>query len=368
MTRWFIPNPASAAPNVLAAQVVPPGVGTLTRKEAVAQRMKEAFFPAFEQPAFFNCAREGLLQMAVEWFADKKIAIVVNGPMSQEWYDIADDCRAHATIFDTAYGADVDLNAFELFLRREEYDVLLLTATDVYTGTRIPLEEMCEISKRIDPDAMIVADISGEIFCANHSGYEERADVLLCGSEMAMGLPPGLGMAVLDERAHARVLAHNIMNGRYFNYVRYSVSQSPSALDAPNYPLLNALEEQMESVMEEGMPDRVKRMTETRALLYEWIDAKGFTYLTAPGSRALNSTAIVLPNEFTAAGLEAYAARYGVSVMPGTHDMTKNSLILYHGNDASVEDIKVLIRVMDRFLSDYDTRRRKSPQTQTQKV
>ncbi len=368
MTRWFIPNPASAAPNVLAAQVVPPGVGTLLKKEEAARRMQEFFFPAFEQPAFFNCAREGLLQMAVECFADRKILMAVTGPMSQEWYDIADDCGAHVTAFDAAYGADIDLNSFEICLKREEYDVLMLTATDVYTGTRLPLERMCELSAQIRPDALITLDISGEIFCANHASYEHRADILLCGSEMALGLPPGLGMALLSERAHTRVVAHNIMNGRYFNYVRYAVSQSPSALDAPNYPLLNALNEQMESVLTEGPAARADRLTQTRALLYQWIDAKGFTYLSAPDSRALNSTAVILPDEFSAAGMVSYAERYGVYLMTGTHDMAKNTLILYHGNDASVEDIRVLIRVMDRFLAEYDTRRRKTPPPQVQKV
>ncbi len=175
-------------------------------------------------------------------------------------------------------------------------------------------------------------------------------------------------MALLSERAHTRVLAHNIMNGRYFNYVRYAVSQSPSALDAPNYPLLNALNEQMESVLTEGPAARADRMTETRALLYQWIDAKGFSYLTAPDSRALNSTAVILPDEFPAEGMVSYAERYGVSLMTGTHDMAKNALILYHGNDVSAEDIRVLIRVMDRFLAEYDTRRRHMPVPQVQKI
>ena len=66
-----------------------------------------------------------------------------------------------------------------------------------------------------------------------------------------------------------------------------------------------------------------------------------------------------------------FAARYGVFVMAGIGQMSKNSLILYHGNDTRPEDAAALTRVLDRFLSDYDTRRRRifrDRQPQQQKV
>ena len=40
MTRWFIPNPASVSPGVLAAQVIPPGVGTLLQPSVLSDRMR----------------------------------------------------------------------------------------------------------------------------------------------------------------------------------------------------------------------------------------------------------------------------------------------------------------------------------------
>ena len=55
--------------------------------------------------------------------------------------------------------------------------------------------------------------------------------------------------------------------------------------------------------------------------------------------------------------------------MPGIGQMSKNSIMLYHGNDTRPEDAAVLTKVLDRFLADYDTRRRRMfrdrpPQTQ----
>ena len=54
-----------------------------------------------------------------------------------------------------------------------------------------------------------------------------------------------------------------------------------------------------------------------------------------------------------------FARRYGVFVTPGIGQMPKNSLILYHGNDTTPEDAAVLTRVLDHFLADYDTRRKR---------
>ena len=119
MTRWFVPNPASVAPGVLAAQVTPPGVGTLLLPSTVAERLREFFYPGMEPPTFLGCSREGLLQMSLEWFSDRKILMLVNGPMSQEWCDIADDCGITVSIFDSAYGAVVDTETFRAAVQQE---------------------------------------------------------------------------------------------------------------------------------------------------------------------------------------------------------------------------------------------------------
>ena len=364
MTRWFLPNPASVSPNVLAAQVTPPGIGTLIQPSVLSERMREFFFPSAQSVVFFSSLREGLLQMVIEWFADRSVLMIVNGPMSQEWYDIADDCRGNVTIFDSAYGAAIDFNAFSVAVRKEKFDLLMFVGTDAYMGYRMNPDPISREFRVSNPEGLIVADISSSIFCGTDSSDIRNADICICGSEMAMGLPPGLGTAILNERAHTRVLAHNMMNGRYFNYSRQSVSRSPSALDIPPYTLLNALNEQIDSVLTEGMENRLERLTVVRNRIWEWINSRGLAILAAPETRALNSTAIELPVGITPDDVKEFAARYGIFVTPGTGLMPKNSLILYHGNDTRVEDTSVLIRVMDRFLSDYDTRRRRIPRAQ----
>ena len=364
MSRWFLPNPGSVSPEVLAAQVTPPGSGTLLQPAVLSERLKEFFFPDAHTAAFFSCLREGMLQMVIEWFSDKNILMIVNGPMSQEWYDIADDCRANVTIFDSAYGAAIDMKAFGIAVKKEKFDLLLFTATDICLGYRINPELISREFRQNNPDGLIAADISGSIFCGSDHLDIRFADICICGSEMAMGLPPGLGIAVLNERAHTRVLAHNTLNGRYFNYSRQMVSRSPSSLDIPPYTLLNALNEQIDGVLTEGMNARIERLAVVRNRIYEWTYARGFPILCSPDTRALNSTAIELPVDIAPQDIVDYSARYGIFLSPGTGMMPKNSLMICHGNDTRPEDITALLRVLERFLNDYDTRRRRQGRSQ----
>ena len=359
MSRWFLPNPASVAPNVLAAQVTPPGVGTLLLPAAVAERLREFFFPDYVLPVFFSCTREGLLQMAIELFTDRNILMIVNGPMSQEWFDLADDCRGNVSIFDSAYGSAIDEDAFRAALQKEKYDLLMFVETDVYIGCRPDPEKFCRIFREVCPDGFIAADISGSIFCGMDAGNTKCADICLCASEMSMGLPPGMGMVILNERSHTRLLAHNVMNGRYFNYPRQTVSRSLSALDVPPYTLLNALNEQIDAVLTEGMDVRVQRLAVVRDHIWQWIIGRGFSVLSDPKVSALNSTAVELPAGLSAHDMAEFAARYGIFVTTGIGQMPNNSLILYHGNDTRPEDAAALTKVLDRFLADYDTRRRR---------
>ena len=361
MTRWFIPNPASVSPGVLAAQVTPPAVGTRIRSSVLSERLREFFFPSAQSAVFFSCLREGLLQMAAEWFSDKKILMIVNGPMSQEWYDITDDSRIDVTIFDSAYGAAIDMAAFRIAISKEKFDMLMYVETDAYMGYRMNPEPVSREFRAANPEGLIAADISGSVFCGTDGDDIRHADICLCGSEMALGVPPGLGIAVLNERAHTRVLAHNMLNGRYFSYSRQTVSRSASALDITPYTLMNALTEQIDEILTEGMGARVARLSAVRNRIFEWINSRGFTILSAPDTRALNCTAVELPAGISAAEMADYAARYGVFIAPGSGLMPKNSIILYHGNDTGSEDAAVLLRVLDRFLNDYDTRRRHTP-------
>ncbi|MBQ6519432.1 MAG: hypothetical protein IJI14_11980 [Anaerolineaceae bacterium] len=364
MSRWFIPNPASVSPGVMAAQVTPPGVGLRLQASVLSERMSEFFFPNSEPPVFFSCTREGLLQMSVEWFSDRSIFMIINGPMSQEWYDIADDCHGKVAIFDTAYTSDIDIKALSLELKKEKFDILMFVETDVFTGASVNAAAICEEFRAQSPDGLVVTEISGCIFCGFDEAIAGLADICLCGSEMAMGLPPGLGMAVMNTRAHTRLLAHNVMNGRYFNYPRKTVSRSTSALDVPIYPLFNALNEQIDSILSEGMPARVERMKNVYSWINNWIASRGFRILGPAESRALNCTSFVLSEGINAQDVADHAAQYGVYVMKGIGQMPENSLIIYHGNDITTEDAGALIRVLERFLNDYDTRRRNIPQYQ----
>lgn len=364
MSRWFIPNPASVEPTVLAAQVTPPGVGTLLQAPILSERLREFFFPSSVSPVLISCLREGLLQMTIESFSDRKILMIVNGPMSQEWFDIADDCRGNVHIFDAAYDTDLDLNAFALALQKEKYDLLLFTETDVYTGTTLPVRGICTAFRSLCPDGLIITDISGSVFCGNDAAIAAETDICLCGSEIAMGITPGLGVVIPNERAHTRLLAHNMMNGRYFNYPRRTVSRSSSALDVPPYPLLHALNEQISLILTEGVPARVQRIGAARDWIRQWAAARGFPVFAAETSRAFNCTTLELPAELNPQEITDFANRYGIFLSPGVGLMPKNTLCIYHGNDVRPEDVSALTRVLDRFLADYDTRRRRMPQAQ----
>ena len=364
MSHWFCPNPASVAPGVLAAQVTPPGVGTLLQPAVVSERLREFFFPHSEAPVFFSCTREGLLQMSLEWFHDRKIFMIVNGPMSQEWFDIADDCRSDVTIFDIAYGAEPDIQALGLELAKEKFDILMFVETDVFLGVSLNAQAICAVFREKCPDGMVVTDISGCVFCGFDEIISEISDVCLCASEMALGLPPGLGLVVPNERAHTRLLVHNAENGRYFNYPRRTVSRSVSALDAPPYSLLNALNEQIDMVLAEGMPTRMQRLAAVQNYVYEWIMLRNFPIVAVPQVYALNSTAIELPVGMAPRDMVEFAERYGIFVADAVGQMPENLLTIYHGNDTRPEDVRAMTRVLDRFLNDYDTRRRNIPRSQ----
>ena len=361
MAISFIPNPCSPAPEVLAAQAKPPESGSNITVDEICERLKEVFFNGAEQISLFSCSRQGLYQVVFSGFIYKKALICINGPVSQEWYDIGKYTGVDMSVLDTAYGQPFSLKALRELLEKETFDAILIVDTDIYTGASARVKELSEISRAIQPDALIIVDCSGSISCTMLYSIEKTVDVYICCSEIALGLPPGLGIVAAGNRAHMKAVSRNGF-GWYFNYSLQFVMHHEYGLNPIlPYQLINALSVQMDSILLEGIEERILRTLQTGEKFRAWAMLHGLEIIAAESIRVPNITVLRCLQQFSPEDLDMYLRQYGLYIGRSYGELKNNTFVVSHMNTIHEVDIELLIQTLERFLEDYDTRNVQSP-------
>lgn len=355
MSLNFLPCPASVAPDVLAAQAIPPESPLCANPVEVADRMKEYFFKGAEQVTFFPYTREALYLTVLDVFRERHILICVHGPMSQELYEMAQDSGEYVHVFDSAPERGIDMDAFDDAMSERPYEAVFMVETDVFTGTHLNIHEMCAAIRRRQPETLITIDCSGSVFCETFPPMETAADIYICASDMAMGLPPGLGILAADLRAHTRLMTNTSISG-FFNYSRQIISRKEKKLcPALPYQLINALDRQIDRVLVEETEQRMIRILRNREILLEWARRLEFEVFAQEDCRAMNVTVLKLPDLFNAETMAEWVRNNGVSIGEGLRELGQ-TVVISHGNDITEDDIMVMLKVINKFLVEYDTR------------
>ena len=120
-------------------------------------------------------------------------------------------------------------------------------------------------------------------------------DVVVCGSQKGLMLPPGLSFVALNEKARKSLSGSNLPK-YYFNFIETLKSQKKN--DTPFTPAVNlvrGLDEALKMLLEEGVERVWKRHADTARTVRETVRGLGLALFAAVPSNAL--TAITMPEE-----------------------------------------------------------------------
>ena len=352
----FKPIPADVSPVVLAAQAKSQPLSISDFQIDLKTRTKELLFPDAYLLEFFHCSREGLYEIALNSFVQKEVLICVNGPLSKQWLDISKNMEINVSIFDANYGNVFSLAQFEKRIMEQDFDAVCLVEIDPYAGIYNDIPALSAIIRKNSPETIIIADCSSSITCVQPLKFGLEIDVLLACSEISLGLPPGFGMIALDEHANFKALG-NPGKGWYLNLNRQLLMRDNSITSPIPYPLLYALERQLEEIQYEGIEQRIQRIEHLSELVKTWAVSKGFQLLADPQSSSPNFSVLQTLPQFTPADLIGFLDGYGISIGSCPGEMKDTFFVIAHMNSATEKDMEHLFFAMNRFLADYDTRR-----------
>lgn len=148
-----------------------------------------------------------------------KALVASCGKFGDRWAEIA-TCYGIATeLVRTELGAALDPDAIAERLAASRPRALFVTANETSVGVKSDLQAIVAAARRASPDTLVAADAITAIGAYPFETGAWGLDAVVCGSQKALSLPPGLAFVALSSRAR-EAIAKGSLPRYYLNLER----------------------------------------------------------------------------------------------------------------------------------------------------
>jgi serine---pyruvate transaminase len=293
------PGPTPIPPEVLQALARPIIHHRTPLYEGILQEVREGLkylFQTKSEVLIFASSGTGAMEGAVTntLSAGDKALVVEGGKFGERFSNI---CRAYgvkAAAISVEWGRAVDPAAVEKALREDPSIKAVFTqATETSTGVLHPVKEIAAVVSR-SPETILVVDGISHLGAVELPMDDWKLDGVLCGSQKALMLPPGLAFAALSEKAW-QFVERSTLPRFYFDFKRElkNLTKNQSAY-TPAISLVVGLAESLRLIRKEGLESIIARHARLARATRAAMTALGLR-LYAPQAYSDAVTAVVAP-------------------------------------------------------------------------
>jgi len=312
----YVPGPTPVPPEAALAQAMPMTDHRAPAFQALMERtdgrLRTLFGTGGRVVVLPSSGTGGLEAVVVNLFSPgDKVLAVVAGFFGLKWADQAQAQGLDVERLEVAWGEAVRPEAVAERLAAGGHAGVLLTQNETSTGVIQDVRAVAAAVRRVRPDAVVAVDAISGFPAARLPMDAWDVDAVVCGSQKAFMLPPGLAFVALGERALARAALERPRR-YYFDLRPYLAGNVPYT---PAVGLYYALERALDVLEGEGEDGRAARHETLRRIVRAGGRALGMTPLAgddvaSPTLTALQPPDGVDPREVKAAGA-ALGALFG---------------------------------------------------------
>ena len=143
-------------------------------------------------------AATGLWEAALLNLAPERVLAIVSGAFSERWAACARDLGIAVDVLEAPWGSPVDPDEVRRALGKARYEAVTVVHSETSTGT---LNDLAAIARAVREasDAFVLADVVTSIAGSPVECDAWGLDFVLSGSQKALALPPGLGVAFASD-------------------------------------------------------------------------------------------------------------------------------------------------------------------------
>ena len=236
-------------------------------------------------------AMEAALTNVVE--SGDRVLVVNGGKFGERFADIATAYQVTCDKIDVVWGHAVEPAAIKTKLAEHEYRAVCVQASETSTGVSHPIQEIARIVKEY-PQTVLIVDAITALGVIDLPTDAWGIDMMICGSQKALMLPPGLATISVSPKAWAFIDKSNLPKF-YFNLKteRKVLKQNTTAW-TPAVSLMIGLKAALAKMQSEGLQSMFARHEKLASGIRAAAKAIGLQ-LYAPESPSNSVTAICAP-------------------------------------------------------------------------
>jgi aspartate aminotransferase-like enzyme len=346
--RSFLPGPVDVHPDIRQAMLGPtigwPEMGALMLEmEAPLRRL----FGSVRPVLIGTCSGTGFMEAAVRNGVQERMLAVVGGFFGERFAQVAESCGKHVVRAVVSPGEVLTPAHLERFLQGPPIDAVSIVHSETSTGVLAPLRELAAVVRRRD-DVVTLVDAVSSVGAVPLDADLHHLDFVFTSTQKALGLPPGLALAVASPRMMERAgaIAERGWYGNLEQLDRATREHFPT--QTPALPQLHALAAQLRRIeLQGGLEVRFAHHRELAARVAVWCGEVGEVRLMGhDGFRSPTVSVIELPARITAPAYVEAVAACGFRIAPGLPPLAHGHVRIGHMGDLTLDHLDALLEVM----------------------
>ncbi|BAQ10103.1 serine-pyruvate aminotransferase/archaeal [Bacillus sp. OxB-1] len=252
--------------------------------------------------------------------AGEKVLIVSQGYFGDRFIALGKAFGIEVDVIQSEWGRQVDPDEVDRKLAAGGYKAVTLTHADTSTGVAADLDALVPIIKKhgalVILDGVCATAAMDEDMSKTYGNPNAKIDIVLTGSQKAIGVPPGLAIVAFNQTALAAREKLERVPAYYCDIYNWlPIMHDPSKYFAtPPVNLIYAYDEGMRLVLEEGMEKRVIRHTAFGKAVRAALSEYDMAALADEEAAASTLSCILYPEGVDDAAFRAALAKKGVIV------------------------------------------------------
>ncbi|NLV23294.1 MAG: alanine--glyoxylate aminotransferase family protein [Deltaproteobacteria bacterium] len=350
--KLYVPGPVEVRPDVLAA-MARPMIGHRTKEyaalhEKVVNRLK-TLLNTGGRVFLSTSSAFGVMEGAIRNLVQKRCVNFANGAFAKKWHDVTLRCGKEADVVAVDWGQPVTAEVVDQALATGKYDAMTLIHNETSTGVMSPLAEIAAVMRRY-ADVSFIVDTVSSMSAVPLDLDSLGTDVCLAGVQKAFGLPPGLAVFAVSDKALEKAAA-TPGRGYYFDFVEFAKMDEKH--NTPSTPCLSqifALDHQLDKMFAEGLENRYRRHLRMAEATRRWVVDQGFTLFPDPGCCSVTLTCARNDGRTDLELLKKLAGDKGYAIDNGYGKIKNEAFRIAHMGDFTMADMEELFGLLEGLL------------------